>query len=481
MLVGSLAQVPFSHLLIELFDKRHTGALYLEEPRPAPPAEAATAPHVIRFVRGAPVKLKPGDRHALLGELLVRSGAITEATLTEALKLRGLLGDVLLVAEAIDRQTLERTLERQLATRMVRMFALPPETTFRFVEGDRALADWGGEPASVDPLATLWLGLRYHGEHSSAMEPTLARLGEKPIRLHPAIQPGRFGFVGDELAAMRAIQAGPITLPELIASGIAPARVLRRMAYALMVARALPDVSGGPPVGVDDTAARGFTSNARALSVVGLRAITVPRFPMAALDEAGDGERGPGARRREDTVPNDTVTRSRHTTVMPPPSSGSRVPVNAPTPATPTLGRSSRREIPVGLPAAALFQLATQWLAELDLPNATKACALAHQSEPTHPDYAALHVRLRAMMPGADLRALVGLLDPVIAAHDEHVHARYVRALLRVRLGEDAAALRDLKRVLDMDPTHRDAKRDIDVVEARQKKSAGVLSRLFKR
>src|SRR6185503_20034035 len=102
---GDLGRTPFAHLLVYALDRRLTGALFLRLP-----GDGAAEPivHVVRFARGAPVKVRPGDGYAKLGELLVEAGAVSERTVTAALATKGLLGDVLLLAGCLDRDTLER-------------------------------------------------------------------------------------------------------------------------------------------------------------------------------------------------------------------------------------------------------------------------------------------------------------------------------------------------------------------------------------
>src|SRR4051812_6689798 len=102
---GALDRTPFAHLLVYAADRRLTGVLFLTEP--------GGTEHAVRFARGAPVKVRPGDRFALLGEMLVEEGALDPATLAEALKTQGLLGDVLLLAGCIDRDVLEGIAEQQ--------------------------------------------------------------------------------------------------------------------------------------------------------------------------------------------------------------------------------------------------------------------------------------------------------------------------------------------------------------------------------
>src|SRR6185436_7589488 len=88
---GELGRQPLAHLLVYALDHRLTGALFL--------TTADSTEHVVRLSRGVPVKVRPGDRFALLGEMLVEAGAIDQKTLDGALATPGLLGDVLLLAE----------------------------------------------------------------------------------------------------------------------------------------------------------------------------------------------------------------------------------------------------------------------------------------------------------------------------------------------------------------------------------------------
>src|SRR5689334_7130987 len=107
---GDLGRTPFAHLLVYVLDKRLTGALVLSEP--------SGTTHRLRLEAGAVVKIHPGNEHVRLGELLIEEGAIDAATLQGALSMPGLLGDALLLAGYVERETLERTVLRQFMLRM---------------------------------------------------------------------------------------------------------------------------------------------------------------------------------------------------------------------------------------------------------------------------------------------------------------------------------------------------------------------------
>jgi hypothetical protein len=277
---GELARTPLAHLLVYALDRRLTGVLFLAPPK--------GEEHVVRLSRGVPVKVRPGDQFALLGELLIEAGAIDEKTLEAALATKGLLGDVLLLAGRIERDTLEKVAEDQFRRRMVRLFALPPEATYRYYDGHDELAEYGGDPANVDPLALLWDGLRTHGELSAMMEGTLTRLGDTPLRLHPSATVARFGLGAEESKLLEEIAAKPITLAELCAASFPG--LARRLVYALAITRQLEAGTAVLPLGVEVLTSQ-RNAPPTAVARMALRS-TVHRVGAAAPDAPGDGERG---------------------------------------------------------------------------------------------------------------------------------------------------------------------------------------------
>ncbi|WP_438028025.1 hypothetical protein [Sorangium sp. So ce233] len=290
---GDLERTPFAHLFVYAVEHRLTGALILLEP--------TGAEHTVRIVRGSPVKIRPSDGYARFGEILLEEGVISAEILADALATRGLLGDVLLLSGCLDAPTLDWLAQVQFVRRMVRLFDLPPETTYRYFDGLDVLADWGGDPAKVDPLALLWAGLREHGERSTRLQRTLERIEAVPLRLHPALEPGRFGLTEGELAVIDVLQSSSPTLPALIRSGIAPEPIVRKLIYALAITRYL-DFGKGVPLGAEPSSSVPPASAASlSLGRMQLRA-TVHREGAAAPDPAGDGERAPvmGRGRRRD-------------------------------------------------------------------------------------------------------------------------------------------------------------------------------------
>jgi hypothetical protein len=484
---GDLGRTPLGHLLVYALDKRLTGVLFL--------TEAGGLEHVVRLVRGVPVKVRPGDRWSLLGEMLVEAGAIDEATLADALATPGLLGDMLLLAERVERDALEKIAETQFVRRMVRLFSLPPATAYRYCDGHEELREYGGDPARVDPLALLWAGLRAHGEASALMDTTLALVGDGPLRLHPSATTARFLLEGAELQLHEHLQASPATLAELVGLGAAPLEAVRRLAYALLITRQLDLGAGGSlPLGCAE--ARGA-----AVARMNLRS-EVHRVGAAAPDLPGAGEREPvvSSRRTRAESAGPAQPEARADDVPPSstrPAEAQRsaddAPVSSVQPIPPEerargeASASDEAEVSIdpdtGVPADELFALASELLAERDYPAALDACTFALEEAPDDPDLLALSVWARAQMGGADVKALMVELDEVLREHEAHVEARFHRAMLRRRLSDQAGAIRDLKRVLELSPAHQDAAAELAALEARSpdEQRPSLFGRLFKR
>ncbi len=475
---GDLGRTPFAHLLVYALDKRLTGAMFLAEP-------GVEQPHVVRFERGAAVKVRPADRYSLLGEMLVEAKLLSEKTLADALATKGLLGDVLMLTGCVDRDALESTCLRQFEKRMVRFFQLPAGTTYRYCDGHTLLEDYGGEAAVVDPLALLWKGLAEHGAPADAEERMLARLGDAPIRLHAQETTERFGMSGEALAVLAQIEKGPVTLPALLALGIAPEQVVKRVCYALLITRQVETSANLIPAGAEPVPPSGREPVA-AVGRVQLKAKAY-RLGAAAPDLPGTGERhsepsrGSSDPARPKSDPSKRDASSQPVAIKTKPAGPkdaetlrSMEPITPPTPAR-------RPELSV-LSAPALHQLAMTKLNERDYEGALEACASARVAAPGEPDYCALSVWIRFQMSGADLKSLSVEIDDLLREHEAHVQARYYRAMLRRKLGDDTAAVRDLRRVLELSPSHPEATRELDALEPpKTKPRSGLLGWLFKR
>ncbi len=493
---GDLARTPFAHLLVYAVDRRLTGALFLREPLIA---GASRVEHVVRLARGTPVKVRPGDGFARLGELLVEAGVLSAETLVKALATKGLLGDVLLLAGCVERDRLEAVCATQFQRRMTRLFTLPAETTFRYCDGHVELLDYGGDPASADALAILWAGIQAHGGAAPIVEATLSRLGDLPLRIHPQATVARLGLDDDEARVVAHLHACPEALGALAARELLASERLRQLVYALAITRQLDLGSSSPPVGALDVTRTTSTSTSTSVARVQLKP-TTHRVGAAAPDAAGDGERGatsskpttaPRARmtplstpRLKDEPPSIRTAAVEVLKLDGPPSTGRVAP-----PVVDTDAGAAAIEGPPsalrGLSTSALFDLAQTRLQAHDLDGALEACLWAREADPGNLEIAALDAWIRGQRAGADLKGLTIELDELLSASPDHRNARYYRALLRKRLGDNAGAIRDLRLLQKRTPPDAEATKALEALEAleepAQKPRSGLLGWLFKR
>ena len=522
---GELGRTPFPHLLVYAVERKLTGALFLTEP--------TGATHVVRFAGGMPVKVRPGDGFALLGQLLVEAGLLTEELLAGALSAKGLLGDVLVLAGKVESATLEAILEKQFRLRMVHLFDLPPGTSYRYYDGHCELIDWGGDPASIDPLTLLWAGVREHGPSSAAFEEAVSRVLETALAVHPEAPLDRFGFSEEERAVVDVLADKPAKLADLETWDLVTPEMLRRIVYLLLITRCIDLGTSTSPVGAETKPPSGGVAT---VARVQLRT-AVHRLGAAAPDLPGDGERAPRSplrRRRSGATPavldgdgepppsqprlvdgspdaNDTTgddaPASGVTTVYEPrgavdrdeggraeapaASTGagnSTVDRQADTLPPPPPPEAPAATAPAAPPRSAAEELARarDLVAQRRFDLASEACAAARAQDPASADAIDLHVWTRAQLHGADVKVLELELDDLLRVDDKHISARYHRALLRKRLSDAAGAARDLTRVLELAPGHADAQRELAVLAARAEPQkheggAGLFGRLFKR
>lgn len=534
---GDLGHTPLAHLLVYAVERRLTGALFLTDPR--------GATHVVRLVRGTPVKVRPGDNHALLGELLVERRAISPQTLEGALLAKGRLGEVLMLSGSIGAQLLEQVLVEQFRRRMVRLFALPPETIYRYYDGHFELVDWGAEPSSIDALAVIWAGLRAHADASSMMPGAIARLGDAPMRFHPNAPLARFQFNAEDCDVLELLQANPLSLPELMSYEAAPEEILRPMVYLLLITRQFDIGMGTAPVGYEERLSQPASIPGFNVGRLQLKS-EAHRSGAAAPDPPGDGERAAVVARRrtknrtsrpadvEGGPPSNpaqsaslhevrpmssapavepslietssglrnplkdrsaagdepvTVRSGRRASVRPQPAVGRAISELGTAP--PNVVTSGFREpesetrpktIDSSLAPSTLLEMAEVRLKEHDIEGACQCWLFARRVDPGKPDVIALGVWIRSMQSGADIKHLTSELDALLHDGAPLVKARFVRGLLRKRLSDEAGAMRDLRCVLELDPGHTDAAREIaalEALEARQTKQDGGLQPRF--
>ena len=119
------------------------------------------------------------------------------------------------------------------------------------------------------------------------------------------------------------------------------------------------------------------------------------------------------------------------------------------------------------LRAATAFQRAEILLKRNNFAQAEEEARQALNDDPSQPEYRALLAWLEAQKPGADLAAAIAVLDKVLAQVPNDNRVRWYRGQLYKRSGRDNRAIRDFRAIVDSDPRHVDAQREIRLYEMR--------------
>lgn len=293
---GDLHRTPLPHLLVYMADRRLTGALFLCEPE--------GPEHIVRFEWGVPVKVCPGDSHAMFGELLIEQGVVSRDVVDAALATKGLLGDVLILTGHADADTLERMAALQLERRIAHLFGLPEATSYRYFDGHKALTEGAGPACRGHVLRVILCGLRAHPRSGMSLSRLMERLHDIKLRMHTDAALDRFGWDEDESRVAAAVQRDQPTIVELLSTDVADSDTIRRVVYALLLTRQLDMGQRMPPLGVEET------PPVVAVGRVSLKPAVVHRAGAAVPDLPGDGERAavvPRTLARRSKSPSDSV------------------------------------------------------------------------------------------------------------------------------------------------------------------------------
>lgn len=278
--------------------------------------------HVVHFCRGAPAKARTDWPVENLGRVLFELGFIDLATLDSTSSVLSgsgeLHGRLLISLGKIDSAQMVAGLREQLMRRMIRLFEqLDDNAAYAFYGAANLLSEWGGpELTPIDPYAVLCAGVRARPEHPH-IAPTLARLGSAPLVVHPSPSDlQRFGFTAPELSAVAVLRARPLTIPEILASGLAPEHSLRLVLYVLLITRnislgrrevvtvapATPSQRADAPESSPDD--DGSPSSRHQAAVARVRLKSVGR--MQGATGPGADQQAPGARRHPAAEPDPT-------------------------------------------------------------------------------------------------------------------------------------------------------------------------------
>jgi curved DNA-binding protein CbpA len=120
------------------------------------------------------------------------------------------------------------------------------------------------------------------------------------------------------------------------------------------------------------------------------------------------------------------------------------------------------------LKATTAFQKAEVLLKRGSLALAEKEAQIAYDNDPTQADHVALHLWIQAQKPNADLPGVIVQLDRAAKAEPNNLRVRWYRGQLLKRMGRGREALADFKFIVERDPRHTDAHREVRLYAMRR-------------
>lgn len=120
------------------------------------------------------------------------------------------------------------------------------------------------------------------------------------------------------------------------------------------------------------------------------------------------------------------------------------------------------------LRATTAFQKAEVLLKRGNLALAEKEAQIAFENDPSQADHVALHVWIQAQKPDANLTDLAVVLEKAAKSEPNNLRVRWYRGQLLKRLGRAREALHDFRFIVEKDPRHTDAHREVRLYAMRR-------------
>ena len=531
---STLAATPLPKLLVHAMDRALTGTLVIETP--------AHEKSGVYFEKGAPAKVMTGLRVHFLGEVLQDLGLVDDATrqitLAQAVRERRLHGQVLLSTGKLGQTDLLEALREQIRRKIAWMAGLPSSSLAGYYDEQNLLARWGGqETTPVTAITLLWPCVRDHGP-TAHQDATLTALGSRTLRLHRTAHLGSFRFDRNEQAVVDVLRAKPQSLEELLDSGLS-ADLVRGVIYTLSLTRVIDLGSGVPPPVAITTALRTTTGNSTRPPTRRTGHGTQPTGQAVGQEKKADPELEAEIRRRAEEIPKQTyyamlgVDETADTATVqaaffqlarrwhPDRISVGEGELRAlatmvfsrMSEAHGTLTDAERRaeydrvlkegggtpeeqeRINQVVRAANAFQRAEILVKRGRLEAAEEEAAAAANGDPEQAEYAALHawIRVRRLPTGAegDFPGLLQALNDAVERDPQNVRIRFYRGQILKAAGKPESAIRDFRFVVEAQPNHVDAQREIRLYRMRRVQKSpsgrppasegGLLGKLFKR
>lgn len=520
---GTLRETPLVHQWVYMLDRELTGSLVL--------IETDGTKHRVDLEAGLPVKARLGRPVHRFGDVLVDLGLATpediERALASTTSEAGWIGQALVAQGTIDDETLRSALGVQLFRKLLMLGSLPGDTRFQYFNESAGLAGFGApKRVQCDPLAVILASSRRLPDE--IVDAALARVHDVQLTVQPSIDLRRFGFTKEEQSVADLLLEKPTTLAEVANTG-AKARAIAVVVYTFLITRHFQLGEARPPVGADVRVPTESLPPPRPSIRPSLRPPASRKPPMSGRPSAPPEAGAVGARRRAlealmrtaqsgtlydllgvPSTAKDAEIRSAyfglakelHPDRQPPGGeslkpllSGLLARVNA---AFTTLTDADRRRrydesITAGVDSAAErekvqqvvraamdFQKAEVLAKKRNFPGALELAQAAVAADPEQSSYEVLLIWIEAQMRSQvegtlgkeRFRDLIVRLTKVIEAEEENEKALYYRGVLLKRDNRIRDAMKDFRAVVQINPGHLEAMREVRVFEIQRRSGA---------
>ena len=230
---GILETTPLPHVLVYMLDHQLSGTVVLY-----PPGQAENA---IVFLNGIPATVKLGLPGYFLGEYLTESGALRPDQLNDAVRAAkqdgSLMGEFLVRRGAVSRGVLQDALERQLIQRVAFLANLPPRTEYSYFADRNLLGEWGSDGlVKIGALNAVLAAVRIWKDRARVAA-TLARLGNHQLVMHERVDLAALHLTPSESAVLDALITRQPTYAVLNSLQIGDSEVAASLVYSLAVTR----------------------------------------------------------------------------------------------------------------------------------------------------------------------------------------------------------------------------------------------------
>jgi curved DNA-binding protein CbpA len=520
---GSLGATPVSQLLIYGLERSLTGSLVFQS--------GAGARSAITFAQGIVVKARVPSVETSLGQLCVRLGIVDASDIEQTVKQERsrLFGEHLYDLGLIEREQLSGVLVEQVYVQLEWLARLPAEAQYGFYDQQDLLANWGGRPLEIDPLAAIGRVTKAMPLSAQLTNRVVAGMGDTPLQLHPQARVGRFEFNASQTTVLDVLRAKPQSFGQLLATELMPRNELEQLVTLLALTKHL-QIPGGLPLGVNVTHSASSVTMRRVLS---RRAGNLTPSPSVREPDSSSVPPGSQERRAEiaqkavaiesanfyqvlgvepnadvsviqnaflqlakrwhpDRVPSQVADlKPVVTRIFARMTEAHQILTNARNRAeydklSAGGGNSDddQRKVQEVLRAASAFQKAEVLAKREDWAAAFKVAEQAYQGDPNQAEYGALYAWIAARATESpNYEELLQILTRAVKMQRNNVRVRLYRASVFKLAGQTQEAMRDYRVVSDLDPTNVEAQRELRLYRMRKETSPppGVLSRIFKK